>query len=145
MTTFETWMLVVTSTGLLLTMVGTIVAVTRGVEKIKQDTSAKIAEEVMARTEAMSEEANDRVVAVDALRREFESSQKGQDSNTGEMGAALRRFIETVEKEMHKIEIWGRDHYVQKPEFEKAIDSVRTDIRDMRADLKADIGKLAKD
>lgn len=142
MTTFEIWMLVVTAAGLLLTAAAAVVAVTRGVEKIKQDTSEKIADEVMARTAALATETGNRNTAMENLRREFEDAQKAQDRNTGEMGSALRRFIETVEKEMHAIEIWGRDHYVQKPDFEKAIDAVLNNIREMRADIKADIQNL---
>jgi hypothetical protein len=46
-----------------------------------------------------------------ACRRFFSSSiaaeQKSQDHDTGEMDASLRRYIENVECEMHKIQIWG--------------------------------------
>jgi hypothetical protein len=58
------------------------------------------------------------------------------------MGAALRRFIEGVEKEMHAIELWGRDHYVQKPDFDKAIDTIRGDLKGMASEIKDDFREL---
>ncbi len=86
---------------------------------------------------------------LEKLVKEWNANQRSQDSAAGEMGLALRRFIESVEKEMHKIEIWGRDNYVQKPE----LDSVRNDIKllgasiremftEMKADFKEDIREM---
>jgi hypothetical protein len=128
--------------GFLLTWTGMAVGLTRFAESIKQDTSEKIAAEILARTKAISALDAARSAEIEALRREFHEAQKAQDHNVGEMGSALRRFIETVEKEMHDIELWGRDHYVQKGEFEKATDSIKADIKAMASEIKADIKDL---
>lgn len=76
------------------------------------------------------------------LRAEFYGDQKVQDHNFGEMGAAMRQYITDVEKEMHKIEIWGRDNYALKPDVTKAMDSIREDIKALGADIKADIRRM---
>lgn len=128
--------------GFLLTWTGMAVGLTRFAESIKHDTSEKITAEILARTKAISALDAARSAEIEALRREFHDAQKAQDHNVGEMGSALRRFIETVEKEMHDIELWGRDHYVQKNEFEKATDSIKADIKAMASEIKADIKDL---
>lgn len=128
--------------GFAITWTGLVVGLTRFAESIKQDTSEKIAAEVLARTNALSEAVDDRKKEMDDLRKEFHDAQRTQDNHVGEMGSALRRFIETVEKEMHDIELWGRDHYVQKSEFERATDSIRNDITMLRAEIKADFKEL---
>jgi hypothetical protein len=128
--------------GFLLTWTGMAVGLTRFAESIKQDTSEKIAAEVLARTKAISALDSARSAEIESLRREFHEAQKAQDSHVGEMGAALRRFIESVEKEMHSIEIWNRDNFVQKGEFERATDSIKADIKAMATEIKADIKDL---
>jgi hypothetical protein len=114
----------------------------QGVTAIKTDTSEKIAAEILARSEALSAAVVARNKEMEELRRDFHDAQRIQDNHVGEMGAALRRFIETVEKEMHSIEIWNRDNFVQKGEFERATDSIKADIKAMASDIKADIKDL---
>jgi hypothetical protein len=92
--------------------------------------------------EALSAAVVARNKEMEELRRDFHDAQRIQDNHVGEMGAALRRFIETVEKEMHSIEIWNRDNFVQKGEFERATDSIKADIKAMASDIKADIKDL---
>lgn len=145
MTWFQWTMVALTAVGLFVTWIGIAVAVTRGVESIKRDLAKQIADEVLSRNQALAEEAAGRNRQIEEIRREFAAAQKTQDLNVGEMGAALRRFIESVEKEMHAIEIWGRDNYVQKGEFEKATDSIRADIKALGADIKSDIRDLKTD
>jgi uncharacterized protein (UPF0216 family) len=128
--------------GFFITWTGIAVGLTRFAESIKNDTSEKIAAEVLARTKALADATEARNKELDDLRKEFNEAQRTQDHNVGEMGAALRRFIETVEKEMHAIEMWGRDHYVQKTEFERATDSIRDDITALRLEIKADFKEL---
>lgn len=122
---------------------------TKDLEQIKRSTDRKISEETLARTNALNKAVEDRDEELEKLVKEWHSNQRAQDSAVGEMGLSLRRFIESVEKEMHKIELWGRDNYVQKPE----LDSVRNDIKmlgasmkdmisEMKADLKEDIREL---
>lgn len=69
----------------------------------------------------------------------FNEEQRSQDNIFGEVGHSLRQKIADVEKEMHTIEIWGRDHFVLKSEFVKATDSIRSDIKEMAADIKNDL------
>lgn len=122
MTTFEWTMVILTALGVVITSVGMIVVttrnVTREVEALKTDMTKRIADEVIARNEAIG-----------AAARAFDGSQDIQDHNVGETVSALRRFIETVERQMHQIEIWGRDHYVQKADFNRALDTLSTDMR----------------
>lgn len=122
---------------------------TRDLEQIKQSIDKMVAAERLARTEALNSAVQDRDDELEKLVKEWNINQRAQDSAVGEMGLSLRRFIESVEKEMHKIEIWGRDNYVQKPE----LDSVRNDIKllganikemfmEMKSDFKEDIREL---
>lgn len=122
---------------------------TKDLEQIKQSIEKKISAETLTRTNALNKAVEDRDEELEKLVKEWNSNQRAQDSAVGEMGLSLRRFIESVEKEMHKIELWGRDNYVQKPE----LDSVRNDIKmlgasmkdmisEMKADLKEDIREL---
>ena len=122
---------------------------TRDQEQIKQSIEKLIASEKLARTEALNRAVEDRDEELEKIVRDWNANQRAQDSAVGEMGLSLRRFIEAVEKEMHKIEIWGRDNYVQKPE----LDSVRNDIKvlgmsikemflEMKTDFKDDIREL---
>ena len=113
-----------------------------GVKKIEKDVSEKIAAETLERTKALANAVEARDEEIEKLRRDFSEAQRVQDNHVGEMGAALRRFIETVEKEMHAIEIWNRDNFVQKGEFERATDSIKADIKAMASDIKADIKDL---
>lgn len=76
---------------------------------------------------------------IDALEKSFDADQKSQDHNFGEVGAAMRQYIADVEKKVREVEIYGRDNYVQKSEFEKATNSIRADIKEMAADIKSDI------
>jgi len=89
--------------------------------------------------EEIKQERDSIVEKIDALERRFDADQKSQDHNFGEVGAAMRQYIADVEKKVREVEIYGRDHYVQKSEFEKATDSIRADIREMAADIKTDL------
>lgn len=121
-----------------------VIGLTRAVADIKTDTAAKIADEVLARNRALVEAAAARDALIDELRREFQLDQKTQDHNSGEMGQALRRFIEAVEKEMHTIEIWGRDNFVLKSDFMKATERLEEAIKGLAADIKTDFRELNK-
>ena len=142
MTDYQWVMPAIAVGGFLITGGSILVAITRAVTAIKHDTSEKIAAEVLARTEALAAATDKRNSEMELIRRDFQESQKSQDNNVGEMGAALRRFIENVEKEMHAIEIWNRDNFVQKGEFERATDSIKADIKAMASEIKADIKDL---
>lgn len=94
-------------------------------------------------TKQIGEEREETLKSIAGLREQFLKDQGAQDHNFGEVGAAMRQYIANVEKEMHAIEIWGRDNYVLKSEFAKATDSIREDIKAMAADIKTDIRDLA--
>lgn len=91
----------------------------------------------------ISEEREETLRAISDLELKFLNDQKKQDHNFGEVGAAMRQYIANVEKEMHAIEIWGRDNFALKTEVAKATDSIREDIKAMAADIKTDIRELA--
>lgn len=76
---------------------------------------------------------------LEKIKAEFFEQQRNQDHNFGEVGAAMRQYIADVEKKVREVEIYGRDHYVQKSEFEKATNSIRADIREMAAGIKTDL------
>lgn len=112
-----------------------------GVGKIRQGIADRIADEVLAREKALSAAVESRNAELDKLRRDWAEARKSQDSTVGELGLSLRRYIETVEKEMHKIELWGRDNYVQKPE----LDSVRSDIKTLGSEVKQMLAEIKND
>ncbi len=102
------------------------------VANIKADLAKQIAAE---REETMAGFAD--------LKAEFLKDQKAQDHNFGEVGAAMRQYIANVEKEMHEIEIWGRDNFVLKDDFVKATDRLEAAIVNVASDIKTDIRGLA--
>ena len=79
---------------------------------------------------------------IDIIEDKFADDLRAQDHNFGEVGSAMRQYIADVEKKLREVEIWGRDNYVQKSEFEKATDQIRSDIRALGADIKHDIREL---
>ncbi len=101
------------------------------VAKIKADINEKISSEREETTKQIA-----------ALRSEFFREQQSQDHNFGEVGAAMRQYIATVEKMVHEVEIWGRDNFVLKSDFAKATDKIETAISTMAADIKADFKAL---
>jgi len=130
-TAFQWAALILGILGFGITWTGGVIGITRTVEKIKQDTSEKVA----AASEVHAAQLSD-------LRAEFMREQKVQDHNFGEVGAAMRQYIANVEKEMHQIEVWGRDNFVLKDAFDKATDRIEGAIRDMAASIKSDFKDL---
>lgn len=82
---------------------------------------------------------------IDALEAHFHDEQKRQDHNFGEVGAAMRQFIADVEKKVREVEIFGRDHYVQKEDFKDAIAQIGFQIREGNAEIKADNAEIKAD
>jgi len=82
---------------------------------------------------------------IEALKSEFEESQKAQDHNYGEVGAAMRQFIADVEKKVRDVELYGERHYVQKGEFEKATNRLESAIKEMGSDIKDDLRERIED
>jgi cell division protein ZapA (FtsZ GTPase activity inhibitor) len=84
----------------------------------------------------------DKIVSkIDAIEEKFLSDQRTQDHNFGEVGAAMRQYIADVEKKVREVEIYGRDHYVKIPDFEKAIDRIgeafTTAIKELKEDMRS--------
>ena len=75
---------------------------------------------------------------VEALKEQFFEEQKTQDHNFGEVGASMRQYTADVEKKQFEMEIWGRDNYVQKNEFE----TMRQDIKDLARSIKEDFREV---
>jgi NAD-dependent DNA ligase len=99
----------------------------------------RVVEQMRAAIKKEIDNERDKLVSkLEELEEKFEQDQRMQDHNFGEVGAAMRQYIADVEKKVREVEIWGRDNYVQKGEFEKATDSIRSDIRAMGADIKSD-------
>lgn len=118
---------------------------TRGLERQNQAFDKKLSDEIIARTRALAEAVESRNEEMEKMRRDWAESQTSQDRQFGEVGLSLRRFIETVEKDMHEAELWGRDHYVQKADFEKAVDKLSAEIKAGNADLKAEFKEMKKE
>ncbi|QOZ25265.1 hypothetical protein [Bradyrhizobium sp. CCBAU 51753] len=150
MTDFQMAMLALTGGGFLLTCATVIVSVTRAVSKIEKDTSSKIADEVIARTNAIAESRRQTEKALaDAvtsrntdmtnIRDDMDAMFRASDDRVREIANALRGFTETVEKDVHRVEKFGLQYYVQKPEFERAIGQIGSDLKAGFAELKTEI------
>ncbi len=126
-----------------LTCGGTVVGLARWL--IMREVTATVAEEREARIKGILDAVNARNIEMEKLRKDWTDSQVSQDRQFGEVGLSLRRFIETVEKDMHEAELWGRDHYVQKADFDKAVDKLSAEIKAGNADLKADLKEMKAD
>jgi len=100
-------------------------------------------EQMKANAHKEVEEESDKIISkIGLIENRFSDDLRAQDHNFGEVGAAMRQYISDVEKKLREVEIWGRDNYVQKSEFEKATDQIRSDIRALGADIKHDIREL---
>lgn len=81
---------------------------------------------------------------IEALEERFNSDQKTQDHNFGEVGAAMRQYIADVEKKVREVEIYGRDNYVKIPDFERAIERLSADFKSAVGEIRDDIRDLLK-
>jgi hypothetical protein len=82
------------------------------------------------------------VKMIDELKDRFDDEQRAQDQRFGEVGAAGRQYTADVEKKVREVEIWGRDNYVQKGEFDRATESIRQDLREFARSIKEDFRVL---
>lgn len=131
-TGFQWATLILGVVAFLITWTGLAIGWGRLIEAVKADTTEKVSVASKALT-----------IKLDALRTEFFTEQRSQDHNFGEVGAAMREYISKVEKEMHEIEIWGRDNFVLKDDFVKATDRLEDAIKGMAADIKTDFRNLS--
>jgi hypothetical protein len=79
---------------------------------------------------------------IESLEEKFLADQRAQDHNFGEVGAAMRQYIADVEKKVRENEIWGRDNFVQKGEFQKATDRIEEALKEFATDIRTDIRGL---
>lgn len=101
--------------------------------------------ELKAALKKQIDDERDKIVEkIDELEKRFESDQKTQDHNFGEVGAAVRQYIADVEKKVREIEIYGRDNYVKIPDFERAIERLSADFKSAFGEIKEDIRELLK-
>lgn len=94
--------------------------------------------------EEIKKERDSIIEKIDALERRFDTDQKSQDHNFGEVGAAMRQYIADVEKKVREVEIYGRDNYVKIPDFERAIERLSADFRNAVGEIRDDIRDLLK-
>jgi len=94
--------------------------------------------------EEIKQERDSIVEKIEALERRFDTDQKTQDHNFGEVGAAMRQYIADVEKKVREVEIYGRDNYVKIPDFERAIERLSADFRNAVGEIRDDIRDLLK-
>lgn len=89
-----------------------------------------------------SDRERDKIIdRIELIERRFDTDQKNQDHNFGEVGAAMRQYIADVEKKLREVEIYGRDNYVKIPEFEKAMDRLSGDLKSFVAEIKKDFSE----
>lgn len=129
MTIYQWAMISISAGGFLLTVGAMIAGSVWAVSKIRQDVAEHIKDEHIQRSAAIQH----------AMAR-FDEAQEVQDHNFGEVGLSLRRFIESIEKKVHEVEIWGRDNYALKHD----VSEVRKDIKEMRAEIVTDIKELGR-
>ena len=87
----------------------------------------------------MELERNARIEALEVLNKEVEDQLKTSEHRYGEVGTALRVKITDVENYIREVEIWGRDHYVQKVDLRELIDQLRADFKDAVNEIKKDM------
>lgn len=105
----------------------------------------RVVEQMKAGVKEQVEEEREKIIAkIEAMELRFETDQKSQDHNFGEVGAAMRQYIADVEKKVREVEIYGRDNYVKIPDFEKAIDRLAETMTSAVADIKEDMRRLLK-
>jgi hypothetical protein len=79
---------------------------------------------------------------IESIEEKFLTDQRTQDHNFGEVGAAMRQYIADVEKKVRENEIWGRDNFVQKGEFQKATDRIEEALKEFASEIKTDLRTL---
>lgn len=94
--------------------------------------------------EEIEEEREKLIAKIDEIESRFDEDQKTQDQRYGEVGHAMREKIASVENKLREVEIYGRDHYVKIPDFEKAVDRLSETMAKGFDEIKKDIRSLIK-
>lgn len=133
MTTYQWVTLGLGALGFLITWTGMWFGAGRFVEQMRAEFKKHVGDE------------RDKIIAeLKKLEDEFKDSQKSQDHNFGEVGAAMRQYIADVEKHVREVEMYGRDNYVKIPDFEKAIDRMGETFRLAIVELKDDMRRILR-
>jgi hypothetical protein len=102
-------------------------------------------EQMKAAVKKQIDDERDKIInKIDAMETRFENDQETQNHRFGEIGAAMREKIASVENKLREVEIYGRDNYVKIPDFEKAIDRMGETIKDAVTDLKEDMRRILR-
>ncbi|ANW00696.1 hypothetical protein [Bradyrhizobium icense] len=133
MTTYQWVTLGLGALGFLITWTGMWFGAGRFVEQMRAEFKKHIGDEL-----------DKIIVKMEAMEARFDTDQKAQDHNFGEVGAAMRQYIADIEKKVREVEIYGRDNYVKIPDFEKAIDRMGETIKGAVTDLKEDMRRILR-
>jgi len=114
----------------------------RAVEQLKAALKKEIDSERNAVLERLYSERDKILARIATFEQRFETDQKAQDHNFGEVGAAMRQYIADVEKKVREVEIYGRDNYVKIADFEKALDRLTGEIKSLQVEIKKDFRDL---
>jgi hypothetical protein len=130
--TVEKWLpLALGALGFLMTWTGIWFGFGRAVEQLKAALKKEIEQE------------RDKILSkIDELEEKFRDDQQSQDHRFGEVGAAMRQYIADVEKKVREVEIWGRDHFVQKEDLKSMLEQLRSDFKEAVGEIKEDIRQL---
>lgn len=89
------------------------------------------------------EEEREKVIAkITQVQTKFDDDLSAQEARFREVGLSVRQYIADVEKKLVESELWNRDNFVRKTEFEKAVDGLTGAIQDLGKDIKADLKEM---
>jgi hypothetical protein len=153
MTTYQLWMVVLGIGGFLLTAGVIIGGCVWAVAKIKEDVTAKIAEErtrtgelVDAEREnfqrSMKDQTEEFQRCLKEITERFTEEQKAQDHTHGTMGISLRGAITELNDKVYKFELFVRDKYALKEDVKESISDLRKAIASLASDIKTDFKEL---
>lgn len=133
MTTYQWATFVLGALGFLITWTGMWFGAGRFVEQMRAEFKKHVGDEL-----------EKIIFEIKKIEKDFHESQRDQDHNFGEVGAAMRQFIANVEKKVHELEIYGRDNYLKIPDFERALERISSDFKSAVSEIKDDIRELLK-
>lgn len=136
-------MAVLGALGFFITWNRIVVGVTQAIGVIKTNTSKMVTDETEKITKQFSIEIIEMTKALNRLSEKFEEDQRTQDNRFGETAMSIRQYVAIVEKEMHQIEIWGRDNYILKSDFLLAVSRIELAIKEMHGEMKNDLKDLS--
>lgn len=119
--------------GFVLTWTGMLISIAKAVGQIKTSTDDKIASETKTITDRITK-----------LSEQFEEDQRKQDNSFGEIALGIRQYVNSVEKQIHMVEIWSRDNFVLKSDFMLAIERLSAEMKDNFKTLMAKLDDINK-